>query len=68
MRRRFCWALLLSGSLPACSASQTPGERLIGSWVYVSADGNSGEGITVRTDGTYALIVLQTTSATSANV
>jgi hypothetical protein len=34
----------------------------------VSADGNSGEGITVRTDGTYALIVLQTTSATSANV
>jgi hypothetical protein len=60
-------AIVLGLASTACSPSQTPQERLVGDWVYVDSTGTVGEGVDLKPDGTYAISVLQLTTATTGN-
>jgi hypothetical protein len=47
--------------------SKTPQESLVGSWLFTSADGSGGIGVTFNADGTYGAVTLVLTSTASAD-
>jgi hypothetical protein len=63
-------AVVFALLVPACSSSSGSGSTpsLYGTWAYLNAAGTEGEGITINSDGTYVLSLLQITSPASANV
>jgi hypothetical protein len=61
-------AASLVGLLTACSSSsssQPP--SLYGNWDYIDSAGTAGNGLTLKSDGTYVVSRLVLTSSTSAN-
>ena len=64
------WTLVaVLAAVAACGAnSETPEQRLIGTWVYANAADTSGLGVQFKGDSTYELVIMQLTSSTSANV
>lgn len=60
---------LASLALAACAHPvRQPPPSIYGDWIYVSSDGCTGTGLSVKEDGTYVLSQLELTSPNSANV
>jgi len=59
----------LVGMVMSCGGddSQTPQERLVGSWVYSNSSGSTGIDLKFGSDANYSVQLLQLTSTTSAN-
>jgi hypothetical protein len=64
--------ILLAGlvSIVGCGGSSSPGDRLVGNWLYVASSGNAGIAADYSSNGTYvaALMVLTSTTTAEAQV
>lgn len=64
---RLCCGVLLALVVGCGGADQsTPEQQVVGSWLFTSADGNSGFGAVFKDDGTYTSAILVASSSTSA--